>query len=82
MGTQLPLANLALGNIIQHTLHERAKIRKDTEHGTLRPLRRVGGVRRSREVTIRLRRAQVVDGVVGDRVRDDMALFGFGLCGS
>ena len=72
---QLPLANLALRDVVEHALDHGAEIGEDLLHDTLVTASGVSGVGGSCEVAVRLDGGQVVDGVVGDGVGDDMALF-------
>lgn len=72
---QLPLDNLAVWHEVQHAVHQRTEIPKHLHHLRLGPRRGVGGRDTLGEVYVRLCAGQVVDGLVGHGVRDDVPLF-------
>lgn len=74
MDTQLPLADFTLGDVVQHTLDHGAEVAKDAQHDGLVTAGGVGGIGGGGEVSVGLGGGEVVDGVVGDGVGDDMAL--------
>lgn len=74
---QFPFAHLAVGHELQHPLHPWAEIREDVQHIRLGPLCRVRSARRGGEVGVGLHGRQVVDCVVGHRVRDDVSLLAY-----
>lgn len=75
MLAQFPLDNVALGNKPQHTLNDGAKIGKDAQHFRFGARGGVRGADPFCEVDVGLRGGDVVYGVVGDGVGDEVALF-------
>ena len=73
VNAQLPLADFTLRHVVQHALHHGAEVRKHAQHGGLGAAGGVGGIGGGGEVRVGLGGGEVVDGVVGDGVGDDMA---------
>lgn len=72
--TQFPLADLTFGDVAQHALDHGTEFGENAHHRGLGTLGRVCGVGSCCEVGIGLGGREVVDGVVGDGVGDNVAL--------
>lgn len=70
---ELPLAQFAVGNEVEHFPHFRAEVVENLEHLRFAPCGGVGRRGRGGEILIGLCGAEVVNLVIGDGVRDDVA---------